>query len=287
MREGTIAEKDRYGNLRMLQHDVRPTELPVRHVHSANLERARLTGAMRGAGPTPPLADQSVVDLQPDRGEVLAEVAIGDCAGVAASPRASRSSRSNAYTALRVSAVMLAVADEVADDGRCRDRSCFGPGAPDLDRTVGRGCLPMPVSSAFLYGLGWRRPMFTESITATGSGYVIGLVPALVIPIASPREDARSATGGRARTKPCGYGSPGRGSRTRWVVPSKPAWARAVRTYVVSCRNASSSASCPYGRRLSPPAVLSWYREQERAAGHQHPMKLREDGPERMEAACE
>ena len=44
MREGTIAEKDRYGNLRILQHDVGPTELPSALLTSANLERARMTG---------------------------------------------------------------------------------------------------------------------------------------------------------------------------------------------------------------------------------------------------
>src|ERR1700753_1467369 len=45
-REGTIAEKDRYGNLRVLQHDLGPAELPSAMLHSANLERARMTGAM-------------------------------------------------------------------------------------------------------------------------------------------------------------------------------------------------------------------------------------------------
>jgi len=46
LREGTIAEKDRYGNLRVLQHDVGPSELPAALLHSANLERAKLSGAV-------------------------------------------------------------------------------------------------------------------------------------------------------------------------------------------------------------------------------------------------
>src|SRR5215470_5604203 len=38
LREGTIAEKDRQGNLRVLQHDVGPSEMPAALLHSANLE---------------------------------------------------------------------------------------------------------------------------------------------------------------------------------------------------------------------------------------------------------
>jgi uncharacterized protein YjbI with pentapeptide repeats len=40
LREGTIAEKDKFGNLRVLQHDLGPSELPAAMMHSANLERA-------------------------------------------------------------------------------------------------------------------------------------------------------------------------------------------------------------------------------------------------------
>src|SRR5262252_2274222 len=46
LREGTIAEKDKYGNLRVLQHDLGPSELPAAMMNCANLERARMTGAM-------------------------------------------------------------------------------------------------------------------------------------------------------------------------------------------------------------------------------------------------
>ena len=46
LREGTIAEKDRYGELRVLQHDVGPSELPSALLNSANLERAKMTGVM-------------------------------------------------------------------------------------------------------------------------------------------------------------------------------------------------------------------------------------------------
>src|SRR6201994_1481244 len=46
LREGTIAEKERSGNLRLLQHDIGASELPAAMLNSANLERARLTGAM-------------------------------------------------------------------------------------------------------------------------------------------------------------------------------------------------------------------------------------------------
>src|SRR5215469_16454575 len=46
LREGTIAEKDKYGNLRVLQHDLGPSELPAAMLNSANLERAKLTGAI-------------------------------------------------------------------------------------------------------------------------------------------------------------------------------------------------------------------------------------------------
>src|SRR5271170_5380422 len=46
LREGTIAEKDRYGNLRVLKHDVGPSELPCALLSSANLERAKMTGAI-------------------------------------------------------------------------------------------------------------------------------------------------------------------------------------------------------------------------------------------------
>ncbi len=46
MREGTIAEKDKYGNLRVMQHDVGPSEMPAALMHSANLERAKMSGAV-------------------------------------------------------------------------------------------------------------------------------------------------------------------------------------------------------------------------------------------------
>src|ERR1700753_726521 len=45
-REGAIAEKERNGNLRVMLHDLGPSELPSAMLHSANLERARMTGAM-------------------------------------------------------------------------------------------------------------------------------------------------------------------------------------------------------------------------------------------------
>src|SRR5262245_31449160 len=38
LREGTIAEKDRYGNLKILQHDLGPSEMPAALLNSANLE---------------------------------------------------------------------------------------------------------------------------------------------------------------------------------------------------------------------------------------------------------
>ena len=46
LREGTIAEKDKYGNLRVLQHDLGPSELPAAMLNAANLERAKMTGAI-------------------------------------------------------------------------------------------------------------------------------------------------------------------------------------------------------------------------------------------------
>ena len=46
LREGTIAEKDRFGNLRLMQHDIGPSELPAAMMHSANLERAKMTGVI-------------------------------------------------------------------------------------------------------------------------------------------------------------------------------------------------------------------------------------------------
>ena len=46
LREGTIAEKDRFGNLRLLQHDIGASELPDALMNSANLERAKMTGAI-------------------------------------------------------------------------------------------------------------------------------------------------------------------------------------------------------------------------------------------------
>src|ERR1700742_4246634 len=46
LREGTIAEKDKYGTLRVLQHDLGPSELPAAMMNSANLERAKMAGAI-------------------------------------------------------------------------------------------------------------------------------------------------------------------------------------------------------------------------------------------------
>src|SRR6201999_462206 len=46
MREGTIAEKDTHGNLRIMQHDLGPSEMAGAMLGSANLERARMGGAM-------------------------------------------------------------------------------------------------------------------------------------------------------------------------------------------------------------------------------------------------
>src|ERR1700689_2344079 len=46
LREGTIAEKDRFGNLRVLQHDIGPSEMPAALLISANLERAKMAGTM-------------------------------------------------------------------------------------------------------------------------------------------------------------------------------------------------------------------------------------------------
>ena len=45
LREGSIAEKDKLGNLRILQHDLGPSELLSVMLNSANLERAKLAGA--------------------------------------------------------------------------------------------------------------------------------------------------------------------------------------------------------------------------------------------------
>jgi uncharacterized protein YjbI with pentapeptide repeats len=44
--EGAIAEKDRFGNLRVMQHDIGESELPDALLSSANLERAKMSGAM-------------------------------------------------------------------------------------------------------------------------------------------------------------------------------------------------------------------------------------------------
>src|ERR1700704_4778530 len=38
LREGTIAEKDKYGNLKLLLHDLGPSELPAAMMNCANLE---------------------------------------------------------------------------------------------------------------------------------------------------------------------------------------------------------------------------------------------------------
>src|ERR1700710_2679593 len=46
LREGTIAEKDKYGNLRVLQHAIGAPEMPAAMMNSANLERAKMTGAI-------------------------------------------------------------------------------------------------------------------------------------------------------------------------------------------------------------------------------------------------
>src|SRR6201999_2133978 len=46
LREGTIGEKDRFGNLRILQHAIGASEMGDALLHSANLERAKLSGAM-------------------------------------------------------------------------------------------------------------------------------------------------------------------------------------------------------------------------------------------------
>src|ERR1700685_3716908 len=46
LREGTIAEKDKYRNLRVLQHDLGPSELPAAMMNTDNMERATMNGAM-------------------------------------------------------------------------------------------------------------------------------------------------------------------------------------------------------------------------------------------------
>ena len=46
LREGTIAEKDKYGNLRVLQHDIGASEMPAAMMNSANLSGTKMTGAM-------------------------------------------------------------------------------------------------------------------------------------------------------------------------------------------------------------------------------------------------
>src|SRR6202789_1008500 len=46
LREGAIAAKERSGNLRLMQHDIGASELPAAMLNSANLERAKMTGAM-------------------------------------------------------------------------------------------------------------------------------------------------------------------------------------------------------------------------------------------------
>src|ERR1700743_679663 len=46
LREGVIAEKDKYGNLRVMQHDIGPSEMPGAMLNSANLERAKMTGSI-------------------------------------------------------------------------------------------------------------------------------------------------------------------------------------------------------------------------------------------------
>ncbi len=46
MREGTIAERDRCGDLRILQHDLGPLEMPGALLNLANLERAKISGVI-------------------------------------------------------------------------------------------------------------------------------------------------------------------------------------------------------------------------------------------------
>src|SRR2546423_388429 len=46
LREGTITQRDGLGNLRAMQHDIGPAEMPAALLNSANLERARLTGVI-------------------------------------------------------------------------------------------------------------------------------------------------------------------------------------------------------------------------------------------------
>src|SRR6201986_1652012 len=46
LREGTIAEKDRFGNLRVLQHAIGASEMGDALLNSANLERAKMGGAV-------------------------------------------------------------------------------------------------------------------------------------------------------------------------------------------------------------------------------------------------
>src|ERR1700760_397317 len=46
LREGTIAEKGPGGQFKILQHDLGPTDMPAALMASANLERAKMTGAI-------------------------------------------------------------------------------------------------------------------------------------------------------------------------------------------------------------------------------------------------
>jgi uncharacterized protein YjbI with pentapeptide repeats len=46
LREGKIAEKGTSGDLKVLQHDIGPTEMPAALMSAANLERAKLSGAI-------------------------------------------------------------------------------------------------------------------------------------------------------------------------------------------------------------------------------------------------
>src|SRR3569623_1100889 len=46
MREGTIAQQDGRGDIRVLQHDIAPTEVPAAMLNTAKLESTKMTGSI-------------------------------------------------------------------------------------------------------------------------------------------------------------------------------------------------------------------------------------------------
>ena len=202
------------------------------------------------SSPDPPaLADPRLVHVDPGRGQVLAEEAVGQLAAQPLRPAVQVLALERVHR-LVVAAVVLAVADEVTDQRRCPARRAWARGRGPRPGRSPAPCRSRCASTEDLCVFGRGRPMLTDSSTATGTGYAAA-------PGAESRERRGRTPAPRAARVPGrrrgSAGPAASGPRSRPPSPaarSSPATPYATRVSVGICGSRSRTSNSSSARSM-------------------------------------